>query len=140
MLKVTIKFTVYCAVLTLFGCDEPKNEGPDLPRLRHTDSLSEARIDSAYTAIRSNCDSLIRIKAKAMADSLLKDSTYLLHYFDTIKPFNDADEKVERVVRQLRSDCDSSLLRETYRIARLQKRSKPAPRTKVKALPAARRS
>ena len=133
MLNVTIKFTVYCVFFLFSGCGAPPEQGPDLPAMRHADSLSEARIDSAYAAIRSGCDTLIKYKAKALADSLRKDSTYLLHYFGAKKTFIDADEKVEKVVRQLQADCDSNLLRETYKIARQQKQSKPVHRKKAKA-------
>ncbi len=133
MLNLTLKFSVYCAFLLFLGCGEPPENGPDLPALHRTDSLSEARIDSAWAAIRSNCDSLIMKKAKVLADSLLIDSNFLVRYFSNSKPFRDEDKKVERVVRQLQADCDSSLLKETYRIARQQKRSRPKPRKAVKA-------
>lgn len=142
MRKVTVNSLFYCAFFLFLGCRQGKNadSGPDLPALRYADSLSEARIDSAYTAIRSGCDTIVKQKAPWLADSLVKDSNYLQRYFARLKPYTDADEKVERVVRQLLADCDSSLLRETYRIARLQKRSKPASRTKAKVSHAARRS
>lgn len=139
MLKVTIKLAVYCIIFLFLGCNEPKKEVPELEILHNADSTSEARIDSAYAAIRSNCDSLLKYKAPVMADSLLKDSAYLKKIFDTAL-YADADEKVEKVIRQLQADCDSSLLKETYRIVRLRQKAKPVPRKKPKALPAARRS
>jgi len=133
MLNVTLKFSVYCAFLLFLGCEEPPEKGPDLLALHHSDSLSEARIDSAWAVIRANCDTMITKKAKVLADSLLIDSNYLLRYFGNRTPFRDEDKKVERVVRQLQADCDSSLLKETYRITRQQKRSKPKPRKAAKA-------
>lgn len=139
MLKVTIKLAVYCIIFLFLGCNETKKEVPELEVLHYADSTSEARIDSAYAAIRSNCDTLLKYKAPVMADSLLKDSTSLKRFFAAAL-YTDADEKVERVIRQLQADCDSNLLRETYRIVRLRQRAKPAPRKKPKVLPAARRS
>lgn len=139
MLNVTIKFAVYCIIFLFLGCNEPKKEVPELEVLHYTDSTSEARIDSAYAAIRSNCDTLLKYKAPVMADSLQKDSTSLKKFFDTAL-YTDADKKTERVIRQLQADCDSNLLKETYRIARLRKQAKPVPRKKPKVLPAARHS
>lgn len=139
MLKVTIKLTVYCIIFLFLGCNEPKKEVPELEVLHYSDSTSEARIDSAYAAIHSNCDTLLKYKAPVMADSLLKDSIILKKFFNTVL-YTDADAKVEKVIRQLLADCDSNLLKETYRIVRLRKQAKPAPRKKPKVLPAARRS
>jgi len=139
MLNVTIKFAVYCTIFLILGCNEPKKEVPELQTLHYMDSASEARIDSAYTAIRANCDTLLKYKAPVMADSLLKDSTSFKKFFDTA-PYMDADEKVEKVIRQLQADCDSNLLKETYRIVRLRQKARPVRHKKLKALPAARHS
>lgn len=116
----------------VLGCNEPKKEVPELQNLHYIDSASEARIDSAYAAIRANCDTLLKYKAPVMADSLLKDSASLIKFFDTVR-YMDADKKAERVIRQLQADCDSNLLKETYRIARLRQKSKPVRRKKLKA-------
>lgn len=132
MLNVTIKFAVYCTIFLFLGCNEPKKEVPELQNLHYIDSASEARIDSAYAAIRANCDTLLKYKAPVMADSLLKDSASLIKFFDTVR-YMDADKKAERVIRQLQADCDSNLLKETYRIARLRQKSKPVHRKKLKA-------
>lgn len=139
MLNVTIKFTVYCLFFSVFGCQAPQNQQTDLSKQHYADSLSEARIDSAYAAIRNNCDSLLQYKAPAMADSLLKDSSLPEIFFDTV-PYTDPDEKVQRVIRQLKADCDSNLLKETYRITRQRQKQKPVHRKKATALPVARRS
>lgn len=132
MLNVTIKLTVYCTIFLFLGCNEPKKDVPGLEDLHYADSASEARIDSAYAAIRANCDTLIKYKAPAMADSLLKDSASVKKLFDTVL-YRDADKKVERVIRQLQADCDSNLLKETYRIARLRQKAKPVRHKKAKA-------
>jgi len=132
MLNVTIKFAVYCTIFLFLGCNEPKKEVPELENLHYADSASEARIDSAYAAIRANCDTLLKYKAPEMADSLLKDSASLVKFFDTVR-YLDTDKKVERVIRQLQADCDSNLLKETYRIIRLRQKAKPVHRKKLKA-------
>lgn len=69
----------------------------------------------------------------AMVDSLLKDSLSVFHFFDPSKRFTDSDKKVEKLIRQLQADCDSSLLKETYKRARLRQKVKPVRRTKAKA-------
>ena len=79
-------------------------------------------------------------RLRAIFEPALDTENWRLPGARLVSLMTDADEKVERVVRQLLADCDSSLLRETYRIARLQKRSKPASRTKAKVSHAARRS
>jgi hypothetical protein len=94
------------------------------------DSVSEARIDSAYAIIKDRCDTLMVQQVPQMVDSMIKDSALLKTFFDSTKLFTDADKKVEKVIRQLQADCDSNLLKETYRRALLQKRSKPVRRKK----------
>lgn len=96
--------------------------------LHHRDSVSEARIDSAYTALNTACDSMMVYRVPRMVDSLLTDPAWLQTFFDSRKSYGDADKKVEKVIRQLQADCDSSLLKETYRKARQRQRSKPARR------------
>ncbi len=133
MLKVTLKFSFYCVIILAGGCREPNQKLTEFEMEQQKDSVAEARIDSAYAAIKSQCDTLMVYQVPEMVDSLLKDSTLLLHFFDTGKRYTDANEKVEKVVRQLQADCDSSLLRETYRRALLQQRSKPKPHSKRKS-------
>jgi len=133
MLKVTLKFIVYCVFLLFLGCSGAQQQ-PSLTDIQHyKDSVSEARIDSAYAAIKTNCDTLMVYQVPKMVDSLMKDSALLKNFFDS-SLYRDADQKVEKVVQQLQADCDSSLLKETYRIARLRQKSKPQPRKKLKAL------
>ena len=133
MLKVTLKFIVYCSFLLFLGCSGAEKQ-PSLIDIQHyEDSVSEARIDSAYAAIRTNCDTLMVYQVPKMVDSLLKDSALLQQFFDSTGLYSDTDQKVEKVVRQLQADCDSSLLKETYRIARLRQKLKPVHRKKLKA-------
>ncbi len=130
MLKVTLIFIFYCAVFLLLGCNAENKELIDVQTQAYRDSLSEIRIDSAYAEIRLNCDSLMVIQVPKMVDSVMKDSNLIRLFFDTTLQFTDADKKVERVVRQLQADCDSSLRKETYRRVRLLQKVKPKRRKK----------
>jgi hypothetical protein len=132
MLKVTLKFSFYCVIILFCGCSEADKTLPELEIQRAKDFLSEARIDSAYAAIKNQCDTMMVYQVPKMVDSLLKDSALLQKFFDTTRLYNDADEKVEKVIRQLQADCDSSLLKETYRRALLRQKLKPKPRQKRK--------
>ena len=97
------------------------------------DSASEASIDSAYAAIRSACDTLMVYQVPQMVDSFLKDPALLQPFFSQHDRYSSTDEKAEKVIRQLQADCDSSLLKETYRRARLRQKLKPVRRKKLKA-------
>lgn len=132
MLKVTLNFSFYCVIILCWGCSGQDKAQPELEIQRIKDSISEARIDSAYAAIKSHCDTLMLYQVPMMVDSLIKDSALLQHFFDTATLYTDADEKVEKVIRQLQADCDSSLQKETYRRARLLQQLKPKQRPKRK--------
>jgi len=133
MLKRTIKFIVYCVIILTWGCSDAVKE-PSALEIQHSqDSLSEARIDSAYAAIRTACDTMMVYQVPAMVDSFLKDPALLKRFFDSTHLYSDADKKVEKVIRQLQADCDSSLQKETYRRAQARQRSKPVRRKKLKA-------
>ena len=133
MLKVTLKFSFYCVIILCCGCLGGDKAPTELEIQRVADSLSEARIDSAYAAIKSQCDTMMVYQVPQMVDSLLKDSALLQTFFDTGKLYKDADKKVEKVLRQLQADCDSNLLKETYRRALLRQKLKPKLRIKKKA-------
>jgi hypothetical protein len=133
MLKVTLKFSFYCVIVLFLGCSGADKAAAELEMQHAKDSLSEARIDSAYAIIKDQCDTLMVYQLPKMVDSLLKDSALLHRFFDTTKLYNDTDKKVEKVIRQLQADCDSNLLKETYRIARLRQKLKPKRQQKRKA-------
>jgi hypothetical protein len=135
MLKVTLKFILYCVFCMIWGCSGNGEESESLEVKHYSDSLSETRIDSAYKAIRSNCDTLMIYQVPKMVDSFLKDSALAHHFFDNRILYVDADKKVEKITRQLLADCDSNLLKETYRIARLRQKQGPVQRKKLKASP-----
>lgn len=132
MLKVTLKFSFYCVITLFLECSGGDRSQPELEIQRVQDSLSEARIDSAYAAIKSQCDTMMFYQVPKMVDSLLKDAALLQIFFDSGKLYTDADKKVEKVIRQLQADCDSNLQKETYRRALLRQKIKPKPRQKRK--------
>lgn len=135
MLKVTLKFSIYCGIIIFSGCSGGEKSATEQELQRIKDSVTEARIDSAYASIKDRCDTLMVRQVPQMVDSLLKDSALLHTFFDSTQLFIDSDKKVEKVIRQLQADCDASLQRETYRIARLRQRAKPVRRMKKKVLP-----
>ena len=132
MLKVTLKFSFYYVIILCCGCWGGNKGRTELAIQRAADSLSEVRIDSAYAAIKNQCDTLRIHQVPQMVDSLLKDSALLQHFFDTADLYQDGDKKVEKIIRLLQADCDSNLLKETYRIARLRQKLKPKQRKKLK--------
>lgn len=130
MLNRTIKFIVYCVFILFAGCEGGDKEATLMERQHFMDSVSEARIDSAYALIRSNCDTMMLYDVPKMVDSILKDTALVPSFFDTNYVYNDADKKVEKVIGQLLADCDSNLQKETYRRVRLRLKPKPVPRKK----------
>ena len=125
MLKRTIKFAVYCVFIFIWGCSDGEKMPPSPENQHVEDSLSETRIDSAYAAIRNNCDTMMVYLVPQMVDSFLKDSALLQTFFDTNNVYSDTDKKAEKVIRQLLAECDSNLLKETYKRARLRQKLKP---------------
>lgn len=128
LLKVTLKFSFYCVVMIFGSCAAKQQQPDELEIQRIRDSLSEARIDSAYAAITSNCDTLMLQQMPQMVDSFLKDPALLQHFFYSTALYTDADKKVEKVIRRLQADCDSNLQKETYRLALLRKQVRPVRR------------
>jgi hypothetical protein len=130
LLKVTLKFSIYCVIILFCGCTAGEKPQTDLEIQHIKDSVSEARIDSAYAIIKSQCDTLMIHQLPKMVDSFLTDSAFLQNFFDKDGLYSDADKKVEKVIRQLQADCDSSLQKETYRRARLRLKAKTLRRKK----------
>lgn len=130
LLKVTLKFSIYCVIILVCGCTAGEKPQTGLEIQHYKDSVSEARIDSAYAIIKSQCDTLMVHQVPQMVDSFLKDAALLQTFFDSTALYSDADKKVEKVIRQLQADCDSSLQKETYRRALLRQQAKPVRRKK----------
>jgi hypothetical protein len=134
MLKVTLKFTVFLLLTALVSCTDATSKHTKEDTLRIADAASEKKIESAYAVITRECDSLLQFKVPLLVDSMLKhDSLKLTSLYDTGIAYNGQDEKAERIIRQLRADCDSSLLRETYKRFRQQQLLKPKRHIKPKA-------
>jgi len=134
MLKVTIKFTgwlFFYFVLSL-GCGHADDSDADKDAALHrADSLSEARIDSAYKAITDSCDTLRVHMMPRFVDSLMKkDTAYMDSFLNSRSLFIDSNKKVEKIVRELQADCDSGLRRETFKRKELIMRSKKVAKGK----------
>lgn len=130
MLKVTIKFNVRlficCFICT--GCGHVKNDKDRETAMRRSDSMSEARIDSAYRTITQNCDtSRVHLVPRFVVALMKGDSLCMDRFFDNEIPYIDSNKKVEKVVRQLQMDCDSDLRRVTINKVRLLKKKKKNP-------------
>ena len=125
MLKVTIKFTVALLFLLMQSCKTGSNRNDEEKKKNRADSISEARIDSAYTAINNACDTLLVHKVPGMVKLLIKNDTNAFRrIFDSSLLYNDSNKKVEKVIRQLKADCDSDLIKETYKQFHLRKKTK----------------
>jgi hypothetical protein len=134
MLKVTLKFTLFLLLTALVSCSDSTGKHTKEDTLRTRDAASEKKIDSAYAVITRECDSLLQFKVPVLVDSLLKnDSLKLTSLYDTGIVYKGQDEKADKIIRQLRADCDSNLLRETYKRFRQQQRLKPKRNIKPKA-------
>lgn len=119
----------------LFQACQSGNKRVDEDLQKHlADSLSEIRIDSAYKAINRNCETLMVHRVPLLVKMLVqKDSLGMRKQLDSTAVYHDADKKVENVIRLLRAECDSSLLRETYKRWRLLQRPKPVRYKRKKA-------
>lgn len=124
MLKVsTIFFMVTGMLLMIHSCNiRDDNNGKEM-KDHVRDSLAEIRIDSAYTAINKECDTLMKYKVPELVQALIrKDSLFISSFSDSLCYYSDSVTRAEKVIRQLKQDCDSNLLRETYRrVQQLQK-------------------
>jgi hypothetical protein len=59
-------------IFLLAGCGTRQGREAYLQEIqRHADIAAEARIDSAYAAMRQECDSLLAVKVPLMADSVI---------------------------------------------------------------------
>ena len=133
MLKVTIKFTGPVFFLFLFSCTGAQRNKTGVDERHFSDSVSEARIDSAYRVISQSCDTLFVHQVPRLLELLKKKDTGILKKsLDTSAVYTDPDKKVEKVIRQLKADCDSNLLQETYKRWRLQQQQGPGPYKKKK--------
>ncbi len=124
MLKVSVKCSFFTVFIIFFGCSDPEEQHFETESQHVKDSISEVRIDSAFSAITINCDTLMVYQVPKMVDSFFKKPGLLQAFFKNNNKYSDADKKVEKVIRELQADCDSNLLKETYRIIRLRQKLK----------------
>ncbi len=131
MLKVTLKFAAAVLIFLLNACNHNTVVDEKEKNEHIADSLTEAIIDSAYIAINQECDTLMKYRVPVLADSILKgDSLTIKKFSDSICSYKNNNSKIEKVIRQLKADCDANLLKETYkRVQQLQK-AKPVRRLK----------
>ena len=130
ILKVCIKFSLgICLLLNVLACNNVQVNEEEQIKQHFTDSIAEIRIDSANRAIASECDTLMKYKVPELVTALLKkDSLFVERFSDSLCNYTDSVPRAEKVIRQLKVDCDSSLLKETYkRVQLLQKVKLPSP-------------
>jgi hypothetical protein len=154
MQKAARRF-IYLLLLLPVSCASNRDPEIEMNELkRKTDSLAENAIDSAYSAIKNECDTAMRYlptavsesgyiktlisKKEKIADSTLRlvlgkimlDSTFqrgrsILYPVEF--------EKVNKVIKALKDECDTSLLKETYRLVLLKQGSvSPRPASSKK--------
>lgn len=125
MVQIKINIIIIFVLTVLHGCDDRAKDADNAQR--KMDILVEHRIDSAYEAIAAECDSMLINKVPEWAVSLAeKDSTSMHVFFTTERQlYNDTNKKIEKVVRQLKKECDSNLLKETYKRALQLQQLKP---------------
>jgi uncharacterized lipoprotein NlpE involved in copper resistance len=79
VLKLTQKIA-FPLLLTLLGCQNQQDSEQYQQMLRQRiDKAAEARIDSAYAAIQSRCDSLLVYRVPQLADSMVKAMDSINH-------------------------------------------------------------
>ncbi len=121
-------------IFTAAGCINHAEEQQYM-RHRAEDAAVEARIDSAYPLLVAQCETLRVHRLRVMIDSVLQlpaavvDSTEALWeqqvQADTVMP--PGAGKAERIMYELRRDCYTNLLRETYRTVRGLRPKAPVP-------------
>lgn len=124
MFKVSIIFFTLAGILLVFNSCNNGSAIDEKEMKDHVrDSLAEIRIDSAFSSINKECDTLMKYKVPELVEALLrKDSLFITSFSDSLCYYSDSVIRAEKVIRQLKQDCDSNLLRETYRrVQQLQK-------------------
>lgn len=127
MFKETIKFSIWFNFSLLINACNNHNRMTEKEKMqRLNDSVTEVRIDSIYKVILSECDTLRKYRVPQLAQSLLqKDTIKLKKFNDSLCFFSDSVPKVEKVVQQLKLDCDANLIKETFALAQRLKQVKP---------------
>jgi hypothetical protein len=72
---VTCNFVIIFIMYILWVCTDTHVAEVDLQFQQSLDSIAEHRIDSAYTAIQQQCDSLQKNSVPKLVDSLLQQDS-----------------------------------------------------------------
>ena len=144
-MKISVLFLIFFTACTANTDRDKQQQLID----HEIDSTTEASIDSAYKKIKQDCDTAIKYTVPVFADSvfkMLKDSSpakltdsviykrsILLTGADTSAVTIDSLGKAANVIRVLKADCNTSLLKETYKQARQKLLSKPRHSTSKKS-------
>jgi len=123
---------MFVTAATLLPACKDNNVHTKERTLQMSDSLTELKIDSAYKAITDRCDTLMVKLVPLMVDTLLKNDSCRLNIFFDTQAIHTGDAKADKVIAQLRADCDSSLLKETYKRRLLLPAAKPKLSAKKK--------
>lgn len=126
MLKVSIKCSLFTWLFCIFTACNTSGSGNDQSiQQRFRDSMAEIKIDSAFAAIGAECDSLMKYRVQGLVDAVAdKDSLAIKKFSDSLCNYTDTIPKVEKVIRQLKRECDANLLKETYRRVQLLQKVK----------------
>jgi hypothetical protein len=131
MCKTSPKLTFIAIMVTISACDN--NNG----RMRETeqgfkDSVAESLIDSANFAIAGECDTLMKYKVPVLVKAVTsKDSLTVKIFSDSLCAYKNPIVRVEKIIGQLKADCNANLLKETYRrVQQLQKSEQSKQRIK----------
>jgi hypothetical protein len=130
LFKITLMLTIAAALL-LPACNNTTKQTKERA-LQIEDSLAETQIDSAYKAINNECETLMVKLVPVMVDSLVKNDSFKPNALLDTQSVYFGNEKVKKVIQQLKADCDSNLLKETYKRRRLLPAVKPKRIAKVK--------
>lgn len=133
-IKETIKFTGLLLIVFIINACNNHNGMADMQKKQQfTDSVTEARIDSFYKITLAECDTLKKYKVPQLAQLLLqKDTAAFQRFNDSLCFFRDSVAKVQKVVQQLKLECDSNLIKETFALTQQLKQAKPKQPTKKK--------
>lgn len=92
------------------------------------DAAFEHIIDSFNVIINTNCQRALQEEVPVLAEKIIKgDSLAILYYFQNKEKYTDSISKIQKVITALQEECDSSLLKETYRRVRQLQKLKQKP-------------
>lgn len=116
MFKIHTIFCVCIGIAAALSCHNNQQQYKiDAETVK--DAASERIIDSFNTIINKNCELAVLNEAPALAQKIVSgDTAAVFNYFSQKHRYADTVEKVQKVITALQNECDSNLLKETYRI------------------------